>query len=134
MAQEVFVEVKHVLRHGQLINVMVDAVLLEVATKLIDDRLTSGGDLLFAQTFVAVGDLIDAGRQSVLVASQAQNLVIVVLVVAMHGSHREVVDATLFEQLLSDQVKVTELLDTIVVQTCLDLIAYTFEVAPTSLN
>ena len=113
---------------------MVDAVLLKVATKLIDDRLTSGGDLLFAQTLVAVGDLIDAGRQSVLVASQAQNLVVVVLVVAMHGSHREVVDATLLEQLLSDQVKVTEFLDTIVVETSLDLIAYTFKVAPTSLN
>ena len=57
-----------------------------------------------------------------------------VFVVAVDGTHREIVYASLFQELLPDQIQITELLDPVVVKTELYLVTYSLEISPTAFN
>ena len=52
----------------------------------------------------------------------------------MDCSHSEVIDAPLFKKLLPDQIQITELLNSIIIQTQFDLVADAFKITPASLN
>ena len=52
----------------------------------------------------------------------------------MNCPHSEVIDAPLFKKFLPDEIQVTKLLYSIIIQTKFYLVTNTFKIAPTSLN
>lgn len=83
-----------------------------------------------AQTLIAVLKLVYRGCPYFVHASQLQQFVVMMLVVPVHCSHREVINCSLFQQFLSDEIHITELLNSIIVLTKFDLVANSFQIAP----
>ena len=90
--------------------------------------------MLFAETFIAGWYPFETGCPAFVHLLHDNQLVVMVLVVAMNGAHSEIIDTSLLQELLAHKVLVTKLLNTIIVQTVFDHVTDALKITPATFD